>query len=198
MLRGLDIQVSGMQSLAKSYTPCCVLGHELLAVVPPQLLAKTIIGDITWDHRPLVSTHYPLHSTQRFLPKGEKILKTLLQQIYGPTLYSQHIQRHRLTFHFGECWIKPSGEGTKCRCYWHNTNAVNCWADIDLNTGRWQMWNAQITQSIISPCYVECNHWLNAGSSIAKQCLALYHPKVSLIMGVFECSQLAAETRQLH
>lgn len=113
MLRGLDIQVSGMQSLAKSYTPCCVLGHELLAVVPPQLSAKTIIGDITWDHRPLVSTHYPLHSTQRFLPKGEKILKTLLQQIYGPTLYSQHIQRHRLTFHFGKCWIKPSGWGYK-------------------------------------------------------------------------------------
>lgn len=68
---------------------------------------------------------------------------------------------------------------------------------VDLNTGRLQTLNAQITQSIIPPCYAECNRWLNAGSSIAKQCLALYHPEISLIMEVFEHSQLAAETRQL-
>lgn len=60
------------------------------------------------------------------------------------------------------------------------------------------MANAQITQSIISLCFVERNRRLNAGSSTAKQCLALYHPKVSPIMGVFVCSQLAAERRQLH
>lgn len=51
---------------------------------------------------------------------------------------------------------------------------------------------------IISPCYVECNYQLNAGSLIAKECLASYLLEVSLFMRAFERFQLAAETRQLH
>lgn len=130
------------QSLAESYTPCCVLGHELLLFHRSswQRLLSETSHEIT---NPWFPHTISLQAHRDFFQRVRRYWRPLLQQIYCLVPYSQHVQRHCLTFCFRECWIKPSGEGTKCRCYWHNTNAgQNCRAD---RFKHWEMTNVECT-----------------------------------------------------